>query len=252
MKEVERAEGKIISLHRRDSHDRRRGRRGRRDGRIEHAQARARARRTPRDRRDHPARISKAYRERPGAFSVAFSPSMSTSRTSRMRSRSCAGSRKNTNSIMACASPTSAIVEAVHLSARYITDRFLPDKAIDLIDEASSACASRLKTSRLRSKTRTAKLCGSKLKRRLCAKRPPTPKPARPKTALKNIERKSPSFKKRPANSRLSWKNEKQVLSDIKSIKKELESLRIEAENAEASVDLSPRGRNPLRRNPFA
>ena len=39
---------------------------------------------------------------------------------------------------MACASPTAAIVAAATLSNRYITDRFLPDKAIDLMDEAAA------------------------------------------------------------------------------------------------------------------
>ena len=41
-------------------------------------------------------------------------------------------------STTACGSPTAAIVAAATLSERYIADRFLPDKAIDLIDEAAS------------------------------------------------------------------------------------------------------------------
>ena len=43
------------------------------------------------------------------------------------------------SSITACASPTRAMVAAATLSHRYITDRFLPDKAIDLVDEARGA-----------------------------------------------------------------------------------------------------------------
>ena len=70
----------------------------------------------------------------PGASSRCSSPS----RRSRTRSRSCAASRRNTSCITACASPTAAIVAAATLSNRYIADRFLPDKAIDLVDEAAS------------------------------------------------------------------------------------------------------------------
>ena len=54
------------------------------------------------------------------------------------RSRSCAASRRSTSSTTACASPIRAIVAAATLSNRYITDRFLPDKAIDLVDEAAA------------------------------------------------------------------------------------------------------------------
>ena len=57
---------------------------------------------------------------------------------SRTRSRSSAASRSATRSTTACASPTRAIIAAATLSHRYIADRFLPDKAIDLIDEAAS------------------------------------------------------------------------------------------------------------------
>ena len=54
------------------------------------------------------------------------------------RFRSCAASRKNMNCIMGSGSPIRRLVSAATLSNRYITDRFLPDKAIDLMDEAGS------------------------------------------------------------------------------------------------------------------
>jgi ATP-dependent Clp protease ATP-binding subunit ClpB len=59
------------------------------------------------------------------------------SRRSRTRSRSCAASRRSTSCTTACASPMRDRGAAT-LSNRYITDRFLPDKAIDLMDEAAS------------------------------------------------------------------------------------------------------------------
>ena len=70
--------------------------------------------------------------------SAASSPCSWASRRSRTRSRSCAASRRSTRSTTACASSDAAIVAAATLSDRYIADRFLPDKAIDLVDEAAS------------------------------------------------------------------------------------------------------------------
>ena len=62
----------------------------------------------------------------------------SPSRRSRTRSRSCAASRRSTSCITACASPTPRSWRPRRSSNRYISDRFLPDKAIDLMDEAAS------------------------------------------------------------------------------------------------------------------
>ena len=80
------------------------------------------------------ARTSRRTRRWPGASSRCSS----ASRRSRRRSRSCAGSRRSTRSTTACASPTAPSSPPRRCRNRYITDRFLPDKAIDLIDEAAS------------------------------------------------------------------------------------------------------------------
>ena len=76
--------------------------------------------------------------EKDAALARRFQPVFVVSRPSRTRSRSCAASRRNTSSTTACASQDGALVAAATLSNRYITDRFLPDKAIDLVDEAAS------------------------------------------------------------------------------------------------------------------
>ena len=70
--------------------------------------------------------------------SGASSPSTSASRTSRTRSLFSAGSRSATKLHHGVRIKDSALVAAAVLSNRYISDRFLPDKAIDLIDEAAS------------------------------------------------------------------------------------------------------------------
>jgi ATP-dependent Clp protease ATP-binding subunit ClpB len=80
--------------------------------------------------------------EKDAAFERRFQPILSTNPTSRTPSRSCAGSRSATRRTTACASGQRD-PGGGQLSHRYIADRFLPDKAIDLIDEAASGCASR-------------------------------------------------------------------------------------------------------------
>ena len=62
----------------------------------------------------------------------------STNRAWKRPSRSCAACRKSTKLHHGVEITDPAIVAAAELSHRYITDRFLPDKAIDLIDEAAS------------------------------------------------------------------------------------------------------------------
>ena len=125
-------------LHRRAAHDRRRGQGRGRDGRRQHAEAGARPRRAALHRRDHARRVPQAHREGRGARAPV--PAGHRRRAERRvdRSRSCAACRSATSCITASRSPTRAIVAAAELSHRYITDRFLPDKAIDLIDEAAA------------------------------------------------------------------------------------------------------------------
>ena len=71
-------------------------------------------------------------------WSAASRRCWSTSPASRPRSPSCAACRRSTRCTTACEITDPAIVAAAELSHRYITDRFLPDKAIDLIDEAAA------------------------------------------------------------------------------------------------------------------
>ena len=77
--------------------------------------------------------------EKDAALERRFQPVMVTrADASRTRSRSCAGSRSATRSTTASASRTRRWSPPAMLINRYITDRFLPDKAIDLVDEAAS------------------------------------------------------------------------------------------------------------------
>ena len=81
--------------------------------------------------------------EKDPALERRFSPSSSTSRRSRRRSRSCKGLRPSYEAHHKVKITDEALEAAARaLSDRYITERFLPDKAIDLIDEAASASTS--------------------------------------------------------------------------------------------------------------
>ncbi|MDE1925287.1 MAG: AAA family ATPase [Patescibacteria group bacterium] len=132
-----------------------------------------------------------------------------------------------------------SIVSAVSLSARYIADRFLPDKAIDLIDEAASSLRISLENKPPALEDAHRKIMRLEVEKEALRKEAADPEARTAKNRVKEIEREVAELKEKTGELEMRWKNEKQVLSDIKSIKKELESLRIEAEGAEAAVDLS-------------
>jgi ATP-dependent Clp protease ATP-binding subunit ClpB len=137
-----------------------------------------------------------------------------------------------------------AIVAAVELGSRYISDRFLPDKAIDLIDESASGL-------RIALENKPAKLEETDRKiRRLTIERQALEKDeenlesttsARAKEIrerLKVIDTEMADLKEETSELELKWKNEKEVLETIRTLKSELDKLRVQAENAEAIADL--------------
>lgn len=127
-----------------------------------------------------------------------------------------------------------AIIAAVTLSTRYIADRFLPDKTIDLIDEAASALKISLENMPPELEITRRKIMRLEIEREALKKE--TSKEA--KARMAKLEKDIADFKEGTSELELKWKNEKDTITDIKSIKKELEALRIEAESAEARVDL--------------
>lgn len=133
-----------------------------------------------------------------------------------------------------------AIVSAVNLSSRYITDRFLPDKAVDLIDEAASA----LRIS-LENKPEELVIADRKI-RRLEIEREALRKEveisenkANIKSRIKEIEHEIGELKETTSAIEVKWTNERGALNEISQLKKNLEELRVEAENAEAMADLT-------------
>ena len=133
-----------------------------------------------------------------------------------------------------------AIVSAVNLSSRYITDRFLPDKAIDLIDEAASA----LRIS-LENKPEELVIADRSI-RRLEIEREALKKEeeisehkSKIKTRLKEIEHDINELRQKTSSLETKWNNERDAVREIREMKKELEELRLEADSAEATADLT-------------
>jgi ATP-dependent Clp protease ATP-binding subunit ClpB len=122
-----------------------------------------------------------------------------------------------------------AIVAAATLSNRYITDRFLPDKAIDLIDEA----AARLKM-QVDSKPEELDSIDREIVR-LKIEQEALKKESDPgsKDRLKNLESELKSLEKQSADITSRWKAEKEKLSEAQKLKTELDQLRAELANAQ-------------------
>jgi ATP-dependent Clp protease ATP-binding subunit ClpB len=128
-----------------------------------------------------------------------------------------------------------AIVAAAVLSNRYITDRFLPDKAIDLIDEA----AARLRTEIDSMPAELDEL--ERQIRQLEIERQALKKETDPasKDRLAGIERQLAELAERRTSLRSRWEQEKGVISRIRSLKAKHEEVRAEAERAERAADFA-------------
>ena len=132
-----------------------------------------------------------------------------------------------------------SLVAAVQLSSRYISDRFLPDKAIDLIDEASSSLRISLENKPPMLEEAHRKIMRLEVEKEALRKEAAQETDRTAKARTKVIERDIAELREKTSELEQRWKNEKQVLQDIKGIKKELDSLRMEADSAELAVDLS-------------
>jgi len=128
-----------------------------------------------------------------------------------------------------------AIQAAVGLSSRYITDRFLPDKAIDLIDEASSSLKISLESKPPVLEEAHRKIMRLEIEKRALKKESKSPKND---SRIKKIQKDISDSKESTRETELKWKNEREVISDIRNIKTKLDSLRVEAESAQIVSDL--------------
>jgi ATP-dependent Clp protease ATP-binding subunit ClpB len=133
-----------------------------------------------------------------------------------------------------------AIVAAVNLSTRYITNRFLPDKAVDLIDEASSSLRIALENKPPVLDDAHRKIMRLEIEKEALKKEieNDSERARDAKNRIKDIEKEISNLKEKTRELELKWQNEKEVVTSIRAIKKELDTLRMEAEQAEMRVDL--------------
>ena len=131
-----------------------------------------------------------------------------------------------------------ALVAAVSLSTRYITERFLPDKAIDLIDEAASALRLSLENMPPALEEAHRKVRRLEIERE-ALKKETEAGDEKAKTRTRSIEKEMADLKDGTRELEMKWKNEKETLKQIKEIKTQLESARINADAAESSGDLT-------------
>ncbi|HIK37394.1 MAG: ATP-dependent chaperone ClpB [Geminocystis sp.] len=131
----------------------------------------------------------------------------------------------------------SALVAAATLSHRYITGRFLPDKAIDLVDEA----AAKLKM-QITSKPVELEALERKIMQLEMEKLSLSGEGKKDKTTEENLERLNQEMAKLKEKQRelsARWQTEKELLEEIKALKEEEEQLRLLVEKAERDYDLN-------------
>ncbi len=129
----------------------------------------------------------------------------------------------------------SAIVAAATLSHRYITDRHLPDKAVDLIDEAASKLRMEIDSRPGDIDEVERKITQEEIERE-ALKREQDPAS---KERLAKIEKSLADLKEKSAGLKARWQQEKEVISRIREIKEQIEKTQFEAQNAERIGDLA-------------
>ena len=123
-----------------------------------------------------------------------------------------------------------AIIAAVELSQRYITDRHLPDKAIDLIDEAASKLRMEINSKPEELDEIERKIMQLEIERAALKRENDTKK-------LENVERELANFNEQRNSLQSKWQTERDVIDAVQRIKEEIENLKYEADLAERNGD---------------
>ncbi len=123
-----------------------------------------------------------------------------------------------------------AIISAVELSQRYITDRFLPDKAIDLIDEAAAKLRLEIDSvpeelDEIERNIRQLEIEREAIKRE------------KDEAKLKELKKKIADLSDKRNDLSAKWKSEKEIVENIQQRKKDIETYKLEAEQAEREGD---------------
>ena len=123
-----------------------------------------------------------------------------------------------------------AIIAAVELSQRYITDRFLPDKAIDLMDESAAKLRMEINSKPEELDALDRKIMQLEIEIEAI-------KRENDKEKLQNLQKEVANLKDAREDINAKWKSEKDVVDQIQAAKKAIESYKLEAEKAEREGD---------------
>ncbi|MDQ2912851.1 MAG: ATP-dependent chaperone ClpB [Chloroflexota bacterium] len=127
----------------------------------------------------------------------------------------------------------SALVAAATLSSRYITDRFLPDKAIDLVDEAASKLRMEIDSMPAELDEVERAITRLEIEREALKKE----SDAASKERLQKLERELAHAKEEASVLRAHWQQEKAAITEIREKRQQLEAIRADVERAERSAD---------------
>ncbi|MEO6901784.1 MAG: ATP-dependent chaperone ClpB [Bacteroidia bacterium] len=123
-----------------------------------------------------------------------------------------------------------AIIAAVELSQRYINDRFLPDKAIDLMDEAASKLRMQINSMPIELDVLERKIRQFEIEREAIKRENNTKK-------LEELNKEIAELSDQRTNLRAKWQAEKEVVEGIQKIKEQMEHLKFDADQAERNGD---------------
>ena len=123
-----------------------------------------------------------------------------------------------------------ACIAAVQLSERYISERFLPDKAIDLMDEAAAKLRMERDSVPEELDEITRRLAQLEIEREAIKREGDEPK-------IAQLDKEIAELKEQEAQFRAKWEGERQLINKIQQDKQEMENLRLEADRAEREGD---------------
>ena len=129
----------------------------------------------------------------------------------------------------------SALVAAATLSQRYITDRFLPDKAVDLMDEAASRLRMELDSMPTEVDQMERQILQLQIEQNALKKE----KDPASKERLEKIEKTLADLKEKSSQLKAQWQNEKAAINAVSLINSQIEQAKIELEKAQRSGDLN-------------
>lgn len=129
----------------------------------------------------------------------------------------------------------SALVAAATLSNRYISDRFLPDKAIDLVDEAAAKLRMEIDSMPSELDEVMRKVMQLEIEREALKKE----KDVASRDRLKKIEGELSRLKLKADSLKDQWEKEKRIISTLRALRKEIEDIKLQIEKAERNYDLN-------------